>query len=97
MGIRCYCPNGHRLNIKSFLAGKKGVCPHCDARFRIPLESEPKREEAPGASQAPATPAPAPTVPVAAPVQAPHWSARQLPCHQCSDVGSQRWGARCPG
>ncbi|MCA9248218.1 MAG: DUF4339 domain-containing protein [Planctomycetales bacterium] len=39
MGIRFQCPNGHALNIKSFLAGKRGICPHCGVRFRIPLES----------------------------------------------------------
>jgi hypothetical protein len=40
MGIRFYCPNGHRLNVKTFLAGKRGICPHCEARFRIPHESQ---------------------------------------------------------
>jgi hypothetical protein len=40
MGIRFYCPNGHRLNVKDFLAGKRGICPHCEARFRIPQASE---------------------------------------------------------
>jgi hypothetical protein len=40
MGIRFYCPNGHRLNVKDFLAGKRGICPHCEVRFRIPPESE---------------------------------------------------------
>ncbi len=41
MGIRFYCPDcGRRLNIKVFLAGKRGICPHCDARVRIPLESQ---------------------------------------------------------
>ena len=39
MGIRFYCPNGHKLNVKAFLAGKRGICPHCDARFDIPFES----------------------------------------------------------
>jgi hypothetical protein len=37
MGIRCYCPNGHKLHLKSHLAGKKGICPECGAKFRIPL------------------------------------------------------------
>ncbi|QDU30421.1 hypothetical protein ETAA8_55610 [Anatilimnocola aggregata] len=41
MGIRFHCPNGHKLNVKSFLAGKKGVCPDCSAKFRIPERSEP--------------------------------------------------------
>lgn len=36
MGIRMFCPNGHKLNLKSFLAGKRGVCPHCGAKFDIP-------------------------------------------------------------
>lgn len=40
MGIRFYCPNGHRLHVKSFLAGKRGICPHCTSRFQIPRESE---------------------------------------------------------
>ncbi|NIL97390.1 MAG: DUF4339 domain-containing protein [Planctomycetales bacterium] len=39
MGIRFYCPQGHKLNVKSFLAGKTGYCPHCNARVEIPLES----------------------------------------------------------
>lgn len=40
MGIKFYCPQGHKLNVKSFLAGKKGVCPHCGTKVRIPLESQ---------------------------------------------------------
>ena len=39
MGIRFLCPQGHKLNVKSFLAGKKGFCPHCNARVDIPLTS----------------------------------------------------------
>jgi hypothetical protein len=39
MGIRFYCPNGHKLNVKDFQAGRKGVCPHCGAKMQIPLES----------------------------------------------------------
>jgi len=38
MGIRIHCPNGHRLNVKAFLAGKRGVCPHCGAKFDIPAD-----------------------------------------------------------
>ena len=44
MGIRFACPNGHRLNVKSYLAGKRGICPHCGIRFDIPLESWPDFE-----------------------------------------------------
>ena len=41
MGIRFYCPDcGRRLNIKVFLAGKRGICPHCDSRVLIPLASQ---------------------------------------------------------
>ncbi|HND55851.1 MAG TPA: hypothetical protein PLV92_25720, partial [Pirellulaceae bacterium] len=43
MGIKFHCPNGHKLNVKSFLAGRRGVCPHCGARMMIPLESESSR------------------------------------------------------
>ncbi|MCE9552672.1 MAG: GYF domain-containing protein, partial [Planctomycetes bacterium] len=39
MGIRFYCPQGHKLNVKSFLAGKKGFCPQCNAKVDIPLRS----------------------------------------------------------
>jgi hypothetical protein len=42
MGIRFFCPNGHKLNVKTFLAGKRGICPHCQTKFDIPLESDPK-------------------------------------------------------
>ncbi len=40
MGIRFLCPNGHRLNVKAFLAGKRGYCPHCGVKLLIPLESD---------------------------------------------------------
>ncbi len=44
MGIKFYCPScDKRLNVKSFLAGKAGFCPHCQAKVQIPAESEPKR------------------------------------------------------
>ncbi|MGI5832903.1 MAG: DUF4339 domain-containing protein [Thermoguttaceae bacterium] len=39
MGIRCHCPNGHKLNVKTEQAGKIGICPKCGVRFQIPLES----------------------------------------------------------
>jgi hypothetical protein len=40
MGIRFLCPNGHKLNVKSFLAGKRAICPDCGARVVVPSESE---------------------------------------------------------
>jgi hypothetical protein len=39
MGIKFHCPNGHKLHVKYFLAGKKGLCPKCGVRILIPLES----------------------------------------------------------
>jgi hypothetical protein len=36
MGIVSHCPNGHRIKVKDYLAGKIGICPSCSARFRIP-------------------------------------------------------------
>ncbi|MCA9150541.1 MAG: DUF4339 domain-containing protein [Planctomycetales bacterium] len=39
MGIRFRCPNGHKLHVKSFLAGKRGVCPDCGVKVLIPAES----------------------------------------------------------
>jgi hypothetical protein len=40
MGIRFFCPNGHKLNVKEHLAGKRGVCPQCGAKFTIPLPTD---------------------------------------------------------
>lgn len=39
MGIRFYCPNGHKLNVKEHLAGKAGFCPECGVRLIIPYQS----------------------------------------------------------
>jgi GYF domain 2 len=39
MGIRFYCPNGHKLNVKEFQAGRRGICPYCGTRFLIPSQS----------------------------------------------------------
>ena len=36
MGIRLHCPNGHKVHVKAFLAGKRGICPECGAKFDIP-------------------------------------------------------------
>ena len=44
MGIRFYCEACKRkLHVKAFLAGRLGVCPHCEARVRIPLETQIKK------------------------------------------------------
>jgi len=39
MGIRFFCPNGHKLNVKDFQAGQNGICPYCGAKMQIPLQS----------------------------------------------------------
>lgn len=39
MGIRFYCPNGHKLNVKEFQAGRRGICPYCGAKIQIPTQS----------------------------------------------------------
>jgi hypothetical protein len=38
------CPNGHKLNAPARLQGHAGQCPHCGAKFRIPLPDEPHHE-----------------------------------------------------
>lgn len=43
MGIKFPCAHcGQRLNIKSDLAGKRGICPHCHAKIDIPSDSVPR-------------------------------------------------------
>ena len=37
MGIVAFCPGGHRVKVKDHLAGRKGICPTCGSRFRIPV------------------------------------------------------------
>ena len=41
MGIKFFCPNGHKLNVKSFLSGKKAICPQCGAKVTVPAQSQP--------------------------------------------------------
>jgi hypothetical protein len=40
------CPNGHRLNAPARLQGQAGQCPHCGAKFLVPVlgETEPVEE-----------------------------------------------------
>jgi hypothetical protein len=44
MGIRFLCPNGHKLNVKSFLAGKRAICPQCGVKVLVPNQAEPTTE-----------------------------------------------------
>ena len=39
MGIKFLCPNGHKLNVKSFLSGKKAICPKCGVKVLVPNDS----------------------------------------------------------
>jgi len=39
MGIRFSCSNGHKLNVKAELAGRKGFCPQCGVSVQIPREN----------------------------------------------------------
>lgn len=41
MGIVAFCPRGHRVKVKDSLAGRRGICPRCGERFRIPEQSTP--------------------------------------------------------
>jgi len=63
MGIRFTCPNGHKLHVKTFLAGRRGVCPQCGAKILITTELSPPASHAimtgPGGSLI-AAPVPAP-------------------------------------
>lgn len=45
MGIKFLCPNGHKLNVKSFLKGKKAICPKCGTRVIVPDDSQDISEE----------------------------------------------------
>ena len=40
MGIKFLCPNGHKLHVKSFLQGKKAICPKRGARVVVPAKSQ---------------------------------------------------------
>ncbi len=51
MGIRFACPNGHKLNVKEHLAGKRGICPSCGAKFTIPMVALPPATAATGGTR----------------------------------------------
>jgi len=74
MGIRFNCHAcGYRLNVKAFLAGKRGICPKCGAKVDIPAQGT--ADSSPGHSMGPpqaaspaATGAPASHQPKAVPM-----------------------------
>ncbi len=43
--IAFLCPNGHRLVGPARLQGQAGQCPHCGARFLVPMLNEMERVE----------------------------------------------------
>jgi hypothetical protein len=63
MGIRFYCPKGHKLNVKEFQAGRKAICPFCGEKTHIPRESTRSSSKRRGQSEgeAPAAEASEPT------------------------------------
>ena len=79
MGIVCHCPNGHRVKVKDYQAGKRGLCPTCGAKFSIPAlagveadgfhqpEGMPDRSQLPLARFVPLEPAVVATLPRAMP------------------------------
>ena len=58
MGIRFLCPNGHKLNVKTYLAGKRAICPDCGARVLVPSPGDelPTESRQIGTSQSEAIP-----------------------------------------
>ncbi|MEM9184883.1 MAG: DUF4339 domain-containing protein [Planctomycetota bacterium] len=68
MAIRFKCPNGHTLQVKQELAGKRGACPECRAVVVVPNEST--LAPAPSAADQPAASQPAAAKPLAEPVAA---------------------------
>lgn len=54
MGIRFRCPNGHKLNVKAFQTGMRGVCPYCGAKFTVPAEGTQPPTDKPPTDKLPA-------------------------------------------
>lgn len=57
MGIRFNCSNGHKIHVKAFLAGKRGICPECGVTVQIPIV-DPTTVAAASAAPKAATPPP---------------------------------------
>jgi hypothetical protein len=45
MSIQVVCPNGHVLKVTDECAGKRGLCPVCKARVRVPTPSDEQLSE----------------------------------------------------
>jgi len=82
MGIRFFCPNGHKLNVKEHLAGKTGFCPECGVRLAIPYQSTRKssrelHQEKVGNESPPDVPTPGPTPAAFFPEETPQQNAAE--------------------
>lgn len=71
MGIKFHCPNGHKLNVKSFLAGKRGICPHCGIGVDIPSENGAKSRKSGRSPKAADTVPETPSQPAGRPLPTP--------------------------
>jgi len=70
MGVRFLCPNGHKLNVKAELAGKRAICPECGAKLIVPGESTSGAAAAEPTTSAPLGPS-APSQPATESSQSP--------------------------
>ncbi|HEX4128961.1 MAG TPA: DUF4339 domain-containing protein [Pirellulales bacterium] len=105
MGIRFACPNcGGSMNVKEHLAGRRGICKHCQGKVEIPLGSTIDRQGRPlstgtggggsgaqGASVAVASAAPA-AVPSAAAMIDPIAEAPALQWYVLPPGGGAQYG-----
>ena len=83
MGIVAHCPNGHRLKLKDQFAGKKVMCPHCQAVFRVAADAAAGEEKGlPIARIVPLDPAIVATLPRALPADAAPAPQRPAPTPQ---------------
>jgi hypothetical protein len=53
MGVRFQCPQGHQLHVKAELAGRRGICPECGAKFIVPSFSGGRVAEDAGTASSP--------------------------------------------
>jgi hypothetical protein len=68
MGIRFRCQAcTNKVNVKDFLAGKRGICPKCGAKFTIPEQSDPEFQATPDEPEQDPAPAANPSIVVTTP------------------------------
>ncbi len=104
MGIKFQCPNGHQLNVKNFLAGKRGICPDCGIKFIVPdksggvAEMASTTQVAPQASPAPMEPPsdtnPSTTTVTAVPVDQPASTPTAIPTDPLAVAPTASWHVR---